>query len=320
MKDYMAPMEGVTNFIYRNVYHEFYHPMDKYFTPFISAKPNKRLSRKEICEVSEETNKGLYVVPQIMTNCAEDFIQTARILKEGYGHNEINLNLGCPSGTVTAKKKGAGFLGEPLLLERFLDSIYTKLDMDISIKTRVGVTVEKDWEYLLDIYRKFPIYELIIHPRIQKDLYQGPVRIEAYNKACERLSLSLGYNGDIHSREDYDRIIGSIKRADSVMYGRGLVAAPWLLGSIRSDSRPDKKVFREFHNRLYEEYKKNVSGDRNVLFRMKEIWSYMITSFTDCKKYAKKIKKAQHLSEYEAAVSSLFAEQELIENEKYRKL
>ena len=320
MKDYMAPMEGVTNFIYRNVYHEFYHPMDKYFTPFISAKPNKRLSRKEICEVSEETNKGLYVVPQIMTNCAEDFIQTARILKEGYGHNEINLNLGCPSGTVTAKKKGAGFLGEPLLLERFLDSIYTKLDMDISIKTRVGVTVEEDWEYLLDIYRKFPIYELIIHPRIQKDLYQGPVRIEAYNKACERLSLSLGYNGDIHSREDYDRIIGSIKRADSVMYGRGLVAAPWLLGSIRSDSRPDKKVFREFHNRLYEEYKKNVSGDRNVLFRMKEIWSYMITSFTDCKKYAKKIKKAQHLSEYEAAVSSLFAEQELIENEKYRKL
>ena len=320
MKDYMAPMEGVTNFIYRNVYHDFYHPMDKYFTPFISAKPNKRLSRKEICEVSEETNKGLYVVPQIMTNCAEDFIQTARILKEGYGHNEINLNLGCPSGTVTAKKKGAGFLGEPLLLERFLDSIYTKLDMDISIKTRVGVTVEKDWEYLLDIYRKFPIYELIIHPRIQKDLYQGPVRIEAYNKACERLSLSLGYNGDIHSREDYDRIIGSIKRADSVMYGRGLVAAPWLLGSIRSDSRPDKKVFREFHNRLYEEYKKNVSGDRNVLFRMKEIWSYMITSFTDCKKYAKKIKKAQHLSEYEAAVSSLFAEQELIENEKYRKL
>ena len=320
MKDYMAPMEGVTNFIYRNVYHEFYHPMDKYFTPFISAKPNKRLSRKEICEVSEETNKGLYVVPQIMTNCAEDFIQTARILKEGYGHNEINLNLGCPSGTVTAKKKGAGFLGEPQLLERFLDSIYTKLDMDISIKTRVGVTVEKDWEYLLDIYRKFPIYELIIHPRIQKDLYQGPVRIEAYNKACERLSLSLGYNGDIHSREDYDRIIGSIKRVDSVMYGRGLVAAPWLLGSIRSDSRPDKKVFREFHNRLYEEYKKNVSGDRNVLFRMKEIWSYMITSFTDCKKYAKKIKKAQHLSEYEAAVSSLFAEQELIENEKYRKL
>ena len=320
MKDYMAPMEGVTNFIYRNVYHEFYHPMDKYFTPFISAKPNKRLSRKEICEVSEETNKGLYVVPQIMTNCAEDFIQTARILKEGYGHNEINLNLGCPSGTVTAKKKGAGFLGEPQLLERFLDTIYTKLDMDISIKTRVGVTVEEDWEYLLDIYRKFPIYELIIHPRIQKDLYQGPVRIEAYNKACERLSLSLGYNGDIHSREDYDRIIGSIKRADSVMYGRGLVAAPWLLGSIRSDSRPDKKVFREFHNRLYEEYKKNVSGDRNVLFRMKEIWSYMITSFTDCKKYAKKIKKAQHLSEYEAAVSSLFAEQELIEKEKYRKL
>ncbi|MDY5023282.1 MAG: tRNA-dihydrouridine synthase family protein [Blautia sp.] len=317
MKDYMAPMEGVTNFIYRNVYHEFYYPMDKYFTPFISAKPNKRLSRKEICEVSEETNPGLYVVPQIMTNCAEDFIQTARILKEEYGHNEINLNLGCPSGTVTAKKKGAGFLGEPQLLERFLDTIYTKLDMDISIKTRVGVTGEEEWEYLLDIYRKFPIYELIIHPRLQKDLYKGRIRLDAYNQACDSLSVSLGYNGDIHSREAYDRIISSIKRADSVMYGRGVVSAPWLLGSIRGDSRPDKKVFREFHNRLYEEYRKYVSGDRNVLFRMKEMWSYMITSFTDCKKYAKKIKKAQSLGEYEAAVSSLFAEQELIEDDKY---
>ena len=189
--------------------------------------------------------------------------------------------------------------------------------MDISIKTRVGVTGEEEWEYLLDIYRKFPIYELIIHPRLQKDLYKGRIRLDAYNQACDSLSVSLGYNGDIHSREAYDRIISSIKRADSVMYGRGVVSAPWLLGSIRGDSRPDKKVFREFHNRLYEEYRKYVSGDRNVLFRMKEMWSYMITSFTDCKKYAKKIKKAQSLGEYEAAVSSLFAEQELIEDDKY---
>ena len=317
MKDYMAPMEGVTNFIYRNVYHEFYYPMDKYFTPFISAKPNKRLSQKEIREVSKETNPGLYVVPQIMTNCAEDFMETAQMLKEEYGHNEVNLNLGCPSGTVTAKKKGAGFLGEPLLLERFLDKIYTKLDMNISIKTRVGVTEEEDWEYLLDIYKKFPIYELIIHPRIQKDFYKGQVRLQTYNQACENLSVSLGYNGDINSPADYFRIMDSIKRADSVMYGRGLVRAPWLAGVIRENAAPDKNRFRAFHDRLYGECRTYVDGDRNVLFRMKEMWSYMIESFTNPAKYAKKIKKSQRLSEYEAVISSLFAEQELIEYEKH---
>ena len=138
MKDYMAPMEGVTNFVYRRAYHRFYHPMDKYFTPFISAKPKKNLSFQEICEVSPERNEGMYVVPQILTCNAEDFIRTAQLLKEDYGHQEVNLNLGCPSGTVTAKGKGAGFLAEPQKLDAFLDEIFSKLDMKISIKTRIG--------------------------------------------------------------------------------------------------------------------------------------------------------------------------------------
>ena len=151
MKDYMAPMEGVTNFVYRRAYHRFYHPMDKYFTPFISAKPKKNLSFQEICEVSPERNEGMYVVPQILTCNAEDFIRTAQLLKEDYGHQEVNLNLGCPSGTVTAKGKGAGFLAEPQKLDAFLDEIFSKLDMKISIKTRIGTHYEEDWDYLLAI-------------------------------------------------------------------------------------------------------------------------------------------------------------------------
>ncbi len=135
--------------------------MDKYFTPFLAAKQNKRLSAKEIREVSPETNEGLTVIPQILGNNAEDFIQLAKILRDEYGHKEINLNLGCPSGTVAAKGKGAGFLGEPEKLDGFLDRIYSGLDMDISIKTRVGTDYEEDWEYLMDIYEKYPIKELI---------------------------------------------------------------------------------------------------------------------------------------------------------------
>ena len=128
MKNYMAPMEGVTNWVYRNAYNECFYPMDKYFTPFITAKPNKRLSSKEIKEVSPDTNGKLPVVPQILTNNAEDFVKTAHIFRDEYGHKEVNLNLGCPSGTVTAKGKGAGFLGEPEKLDRFLDEIFANTD------------------------------------------------------------------------------------------------------------------------------------------------------------------------------------------------
>ncbi len=311
MKDYMAPMEGVTNYIYRNAYHQFYHPMDKYFTPFISAKPNKRFSDKEIREVSPENNKGMYVVPQILTNNGDDFLETARILKEDFGYKEVNLNLGCPSGTVTAKGKGAGFLGEPEKLKSFFDRIFSKCEMEISVKTRIGTDYE-DWEELLKIYKSFPIKELIIHPRLLKDYYGNIPRLEAFIKAQKELPIPLCYNGDLFTKEDYEQTSSALSGTDTFMFGRGIIKKPWLLSLIRDGEKPDKKKLREFHDSLYSEYQKILSGERNVLFRMKELWSYMAPSFTNYEKYAKKIKKAQNLRSYYEAVEMLFSSQELI--------
>lgn len=310
MKDYMAPMEGITNHVYRNAYHTCFYPLDKYFTPFISAKPNKRLSQKEINEVSPEKNAGLCVIPQILTNNAQDFIQTAKILME-YGHREINLNLGCPSGTVVAKGKGSGFLAEPEKLDRFLDEIFSSLDVRISIKTRIGTDYEEDWELLLDIYNRYPLEELIIHPRIQKDYYKNTPRLEAFRIARERCRMPLCYNGDLFTPRDYQEFTDKFPQTDTFMYGRGLIANPGLVGSIRGKESMDKAQLRRFHDKIYHDYRELLSGDRNVLFRMKELWSYMSTVFTNSEKYAKKIKKAQRCSEYEAVVSGLFAEQEL---------
>ena len=321
MKNYMAPMEGVTNWVYRNAYHDCFYPMDKYFTPFITAKPNKRLSSKEIKEVSPETNGNLPVIPQILTNNAEDFIKTAHIFRDEYGHKEVNLNLGCPSGTVTAKGKGAGFLGEPDKLERFLDEIFKETDMEISIKTRVGTDYEEDWERLLDIYAKYPVKELIIHPRLLKDHYKGTPRYALFQNAQEKLTVPLGYNGDIFSVEAYQEISVKFPDADSFMYGRGVIARPYLLEEImRTDGHEEnfnrqeayKQKMRQFHNRIYHDYQEYLSGERNVLFRMKELWSYMAPGFTNYAKYLKKIKKSQHFGDYEAAVMSLFGEQEII--------
>lgn len=290
MKNYLAPMEGVTNWVYRNAYHDCFYPMDKYFTPFITAKPNKRLSSKEIKEVSPETNGDLPVIPQILTNNAEDFVKTAHIFRDEYGHREVNLNLGCPSGTVTAKGKGAGFLGEPDKLERFLD----------------------------EIYGRYPLKELIIHPRLLKDHYKGVPRYGLYEVAREKLKVPLGYNGDIFSVEAYQEIREKFPDADSVMYGRGLIARPYLLDAIMQkedgeDHREEyRKKLRQFHDRLYRDYQEYLSGERNVLFRMKELWSYMAPGFTNYARYLKKIKKSQHFGDYEAAVMSLFGEQEIL--------
>lgn len=313
MKDYMAPMEGITSFVYRNAYHTYFHPMDKYFTPFISAKPNKKLSFKEINEISPETNAGLTVVPQILTNHAEDFLQTAELLME-YGHREVNLNLGCPSGTVTAKGKGSGFLAEPEKLDRFLDKIFERaavLQLEISIKTRIGTDYEEDWEPLLDIYNQYPISELIVHPRIQKDYYKNPPRLEAYAVAQEKHRAPLCYNGDLFNREAYERITARFPETDRMMYGRGLIANPGLVGEIRDGKKTDKPTLRKFHDKIYHDYQELLYGDRNVLFRMKELWTYLCPLFTNYETYAKKIKKAQKCGEYEAIISSLFAEQEL---------
>ena len=283
MKNYLAPMEGVTNWVYRNAYHDCFYPMDKYFTPFITAKPNKRLSSKEIKEVSPETNGDLPVIPQILTNNAEDFVKTAHIFRDEYGHREVNLNLGCPS-----------------------------------IKTRVGTDYEEDWERLLEIYGRYPLKELIIHPRLLKDHYKGVPRYGLYEVAREKLKVPLGYNGDIFSVEAYQEIREKFPDADSVMYGRGLIARPYLLDAIMQkedgeDHREEyRKKLRQFHDRLYRDYQEYLSGERNVLFRMKELWSYMAPGFTNYARYLKKIKKSQHFGDYEAAVMSLFGEQEIL--------
>ena len=306
---YFAPMEGITGYVFRRIHRECFPGMDKYFTPFLAAKQNKRLSAKEIREVSPETNEGLTVIPQILGNNAEDFIQLAKILRDEYGHKEINLNLGCPSGTVTAKGKGAGFLGEPEKLDAFLDSVYSSLDMEISIKTRVGTDYEEDWEYLMDIYEKYPIKELIIHPRLLKDHYKGKPRLELFRQGKERFSMPVGYNGNLFTKEDYKNFTEQFPQTEIFMFGRGIIANPGLLDEIRDGKVPDKKKLRAFHDRIYSQYQEILSGERNVLFRMKELWNYMAPEFSNYEKPAKKIKKSQNFSDYEAAVNLLFAQE-----------
>lgn len=165
-----APLEGITGYIYRNAHHACFPSMDRYYTPFITPKKGKSFTTREWNDIAAEHNQNIAVVPQILTNQAEGFCKVAGMLKE-QGYEEVNLNLGCPSATVTAKKKGAGFLADPDALDAFLEEIFAHSPLKISIKTRIGVENPDEFERLLDIFSQYPIQKLIVHPRVLKEFY-----------------------------------------------------------------------------------------------------------------------------------------------------
>lgn len=313
MKFYFAPLEGVTGYIYRNAHAAFFNNADKYFTPFLSPNQHGRFSSKEINDILPEHNEGVVVIAQILTNNAQDFIRTAKQLK-AYGYDEINLNLGCPSGTVVAKGKGSGFLANPEALEVFLDQIFEEAVTKISIKTRIGKDVPEEFDRLMELFNKYPMEELIIHPRVQKDYYKNTPNMDAFKKGLEQSRHEICYNGDIFTTKDYEQFNHAFKDVEMMMLGRGLIANPGLIGHITEQRALDKEVLRAFHDKLYMDYQSVLSGDRNVLFKMKEVWFYMIHMFSDYEKYAKKIRKAQRFGEYEIAVSNLFKEQDIIKD------
>ena len=225
MKYYLAPMEGLTTYTFRMAYHKHYKDFDTYFTPFLA---NKNLNSRELNEILPEHNAGMNLVPQILTNRSDEFLSIAKRIAE-YGYNTVNLNLGCPSGTVVAKKRGSGFLGEPYELDRFLSEIFEKCPLNISIKTRIGMDSIEEWEDILKIYRKYPLAELIVHPRLQKEFYKGTPHRDAFALAKEMLNCPLCYNGDIVSPETLDSLTAEFPDLNTVMIGRGLLQRPWLL-------------------------------------------------------------------------------------------
>lgn len=313
MKFYYAPMEGLTGYIYRNVHHSFFNNVDKYFSPFIVPQQNESFKTRDMNDILPEHNQGLNLIPQLLTNNANDFIQTSKKLKL-MGYDEINLNLGCPSGTVVSKHKGSGFLAKREELDQFLEEIFAESVTKISIKTRLGKDRHEEFYPLMEIFNKYPMEELIIHPRIQKDLYKNTPNLKIFRDALHVSKNPVCYNGDLFTIKEYKEFAADFPTVDTLMLGRGLLANPGLISEITSDVKIDKKLLKEFHDKVYEGYKGVLPGDKPVLYKMKELWFYMSQVFADNAKHAKKIRKSERLSDYEEAVASLFREQELVGN------
>lgn len=304
MQYYLAPMEGITTWIYRKAHAEVYQALDKYFIPFLETHEKRDFKVRELQEILPEHNEGIRAVPQILTKSAEGFIRAARALKD-LGYGEINLNLGCPSKTVVSRHRGAGFLAFPEELDRFLEEIFRAVDVKLSVKTRVGKDSQEEFGRLLDIYNQYPMEELIIHPRIQADYYQKEPRMECYEEAQKRSRNPLCYNGDLFTAGRIRRFCANYPQEERLMIGRGLILNPGLIHG------GTKEQFQEFHERLVEGYLGRGLSETSVLFKMKELWFYQIHLFADTKKYEKQIRKVQSLPAYRKIVEELLGERDL---------
>lgn len=308
MEFYFAPFEGITGYIYRNAYAELFgEKPDKFFTPFIAVSSQGMTKHREMADVNPENNKGMYIVPQLLGNDGEALLAGIRQLEQ-LGYKEVNLNMGCPYGTVVSKKKGAGLLREPDLLKSVLEKVCTHSDVEVSVKTRIGMESPEEWVGILEIYNQYPISELIIHPRVREDFYRSKPDMEAYRLALEISKTKVCYNGDIFTVEDYENLVSKYPDTERVMLGRGMLCNPVLLSQIKGTGELKAERIRQFHDRLYRDYRQIIPGDVNTLFKMKELWNYMQYLFENREKYIKKIRKAQRAAEYESAVRTLFAE------------
>ena len=300
-KIYMAPMEGLTGYVYRNAHRECFGDMDGYFTPFLTGS---KLSAKEKREVEPDNNLNMNVVPQILTNRVGEFLSIAAQL-ENRGYSTVNLNLGCPSGTVTAKNRGAGFLRVTDELERFLEEIFEKCPISISIKTRIGAYYDEEILELIEIYNKFPLEKLIVHPRLMTDFYEGTPKLEAFREAYNKVKFPLCYNGDINTYDGYLKIIDVFPNIESVMLGRGLLKNPALARIIQGDKNATIEEMKHFHELLYKGYRDEIKDEKNTLFKLKALWVYMADFFEKNESCIKGIRKADCFMEYEIAVRNM---------------
>ena len=300
MQYYMAPMEGITDSIYRKLHHKHFPGVDRYYTPFFSPTVHRALTPRESRELPPADAISTQVIPQVLTKNPVDFLWMADVCKD-LGYTEVNLNLGCPSGTVTAKGKGSGMLRDLDALRHFLDVIFRKTTFPISVKTRLGFENREEFFTILEIYNQYPICELTVHPRLRKDFYTGPVNMDSFEYAIKNSKAPLCYNGNLCTIGDIENFSERYPGIDAVMLGRGLIGNP---GMLSPDGTTPEKL-ENFLCELMEEYASVFGSARNAMFRLKENWRYLFCLFRKNDKLQKRLRKATTLQDYNAVTHEI---------------
>lgn len=303
----VAPLDGITRAVFRRVHHRMFGGADRYFIPFFSPTDQHIITRRDLRELDPANNVGLPLVPQIMTRRAPDFLWGAQVMEE-MGYGEVNLNLGCPSGTVTAKGKGSGFLAKPEELDRFFEEVFASVRLPVSVKTRLGIREAEEFPRLLEIFNRYPIKTLTIHPRVQKEFYKGPIYRDVFAAAAVGSRNPVCYNGDLLTVEDCRAFEQEFPQVNAVMIGRAVVADPALLRKIRGGAPATREELQRFTEELYREYQEFYGQVGTAAQRMKEVWFYLIHLFEGGERIDKKMRRSRSPGEYESLEAQIFAE------------
>lgn len=298
---YFAPLEGLTDSAFRRIHHTYFPGVDRYYTPFFSPTVHRALTPREARELPKADSLNAVVIPQLLTKVAEDFLWMATQCRD-LGYEEVNLNLGCPSGTVTAKGKGSGMLRDLSALDAFLDAIFRECPLPISVKTRIGFSDPAEFPALLEIYNRYPIRELTVHPRVRAAFYKGSVDMDMFRLAMAESKNPVCYNGDLTGLADIQKIAAEFPSLKAVMIGRGLIANPGML----TPGGTTREALKGYMEALLNEYLVSFGGSRNAMFRLKEHWGLLLSHFQVEEKLAKKLRKTTDLEEYRSITSQIF--------------
>ena len=303
----LAPLQGFTDVTYRNVFPDHFSGLDEAVAPFISTMGQMRLKPTRIKDVDPEKNKKLFVIPQILGNVAKDFIFLADHLY-AMGHHRINWNLGCPHSKIAKKKRGSGLLMYPDEIDMFLDTVLSKISNTLSLKIRLGRRSKDEIFKLLPVLNKYPLDEIILHPRTGIQMYKGTSDHDAFGKALLNSQHTFTYNGDIIDLNSFHIVQKKFPHIKRFMIGRGFLSNPFLAETIKGIKTDSDQIDRlhEFHNDLFNNYQKIFSGPAHLTGRMKGFWSYLGPSFKESEKPLKIILKASSINAYSSRVDDFF--------------
>jgi tRNA-dihydrouridine synthase B len=304
---YLAPLQESTDAVYRKSHAEVFRNVDKYFAPYIVRQNDGSVKNSHLRDFRPERNEGYHLVPQVLAGNSDDLIFLSKLLSDA-GYDEVNWNLGCPYPMVTNKGMGCGLLPLPHKIEEILYESLPKISCRISVKLRSGFESPDDINAVIPVLNQFPLHEIILHPRIAKQLYNGTADPEVFIHASALSKNPLVYNGDILTLDDFNRLDRLFGDKSVWMIGRGILGNPFLPSDIKGitlqQSRP--ALLQQFHNRIFDEYSELLSGKSHLLMRMLKFWSYFCFSFPDPHKTLKRIKKAGSLAKYHEAVTLNF--------------
>ena len=299
MRYYYAPLEGITDATFRRLHHKYFPGVDRYFMPFISPTIHRCLTNREARELPRADSVDFAAVPQLLGKNVEDMLWAIEVCRD-LGYDEVNINLGCPSGTVVSKGKGSGMLSDLFALDAFLEQIYSKAVLPVSLKTRIGVNDSENWAKILEVYRDYPVKELTVHPRIRKAFYKGACDMAAFARSVENSPFPVCYNGNVTSIADAEKIAAQFPTVESVMIGRGLVADPGMLCG-----GTDRETLKAFLNELSDTYCVVFESKRNAIYRMKDNWHYLIALFEGSEKHWKELRKCTDYDRFTAIANEI---------------